>query len=201
MSEDSKPVIIPEKTQRLRDIIEETEKQFNHEVTITAGEAKRIELIRKMKNDTDKKEYMIMFNGLLSATVIVSAAHFFLFNDIFSIGFSIAAVVYYLIVRYRLKNATVVLADHKNNFDKYLWEGFYLKEMRYAAVKLAFFIFFPVLVVFLTDLMSVGQERIALWLGLLIAFFISSIAWLIYFSDDKVMLENIESDLKSLQYL
>ena len=55
MSEDSKPVIIPEKTQRLRDIIEETEKQFNHEVTITAGEAKRIELIRKMKNDTDKK--------------------------------------------------------------------------------------------------------------------------------------------------
>ncbi|CAG0902275.1 unnamed protein product, partial [Darwinula stevensoni] len=60
-----KPVVTEDATQKLRDLIDATEKEFNHELKITPGEAKRIELIRRMKEDTDKKEYMIMFNGLI----------------------------------------------------------------------------------------------------------------------------------------
>jgi hypothetical protein len=55
MSEEMKPVIIEDKTQKLQDIIDQTEKDFNFEKSISLGEAKRIELIRKMKQDTYKK--------------------------------------------------------------------------------------------------------------------------------------------------
>lgn len=201
MSEDIKPVIIEDKTQRLREIIEETEKQFNGEVKITPGEAKRIDLIRKMKQDTDRQEYMIMFNVLMLASTIAALIHFILFNTIFSLVCVVAGITYFIFIRQRLKSATLLLAEHKNNFDKYLWEGFYLKEMRYSAVKLAYFIFFPLLVVFLTDMFSGKDELLSLWVTVPIAFVISSVAWLIYFSDDKALFESIESDLKSLQYL
>jgi hypothetical protein len=201
MSEDIKPVIIEDKTQRLREIIEETEKQFNGEVKITPGEAKRIDLIRKMKQDTDRQEYMIMFNVLMLASTIAALIHFILFNTIFSLVCVVAGITYFIFIRQRLKSATILLAEHKNNFDKYLWEGFYLKEMRYSAVKLAYFIFFPLLVVFLTDMFSGKDELLSLWVTVPIAFVISSVAWLIYFSDDKALFESIESDLKSLQYL
>ena len=53
MSEDSKPVIFEAKTARLMDIISETEKQFGNQISPTPGEVKRLELIRKMKQDTD----------------------------------------------------------------------------------------------------------------------------------------------------
>mgnify|MGYP007060376796 CR=1 FL=1 len=201
MSEDVKPVIIEEKTQRLREIIEETEKQFNHEVKITPGEAKRIDLIRKMKQDTDKQEYMIMFNVLMLASTIASLVHFILFSKIFSLVCVLLGITYFIFIRQRLKSATILLAEHKNNFDKYLWEGFFLKEMRYSAVKLAYFIFFPLLLVFFTDLFSGKSELLSLWMTLPVAFFISTVAWLFFFSDDKAMFESLESDLKSLQYL
>lgn len=201
MSEDIKPVIIEDKTQRLREIIEETEKQFNGEVKITPGEAKRIDLIRKMKQDTDRQEYMIMFNVLMLASTIAALIHFILFNTIFSLVCVVAGITYFIFIRQRLKSATILLAEHKNNFDKYLWEGFYLKEMRYSAVKLAYFIFFPLFVVFLTDMFSGKDELLSLWVTVPIAFLISSVAWLIYFSDDKALFESFESDLKSLQYL
>lgn len=201
MSEDIKPVIIEDKTQRLIEIIEETEKQFNGEVKITPGEAKRIDLIRKMKQDTDRQEYMIMFNVLMLASTFAALIHFILFNTIFSLVCVVAGITYFIFIRQRLKSATLLLAEHKNNFDKYLWEGFYLKEMRYSAVKLAYFIFFPLLVVFLTDMFSGKDELLSLWVTVPIAFVISSVAWLIYFSDDKALFESIESDLKSLQYL
>jgi hypothetical protein len=201
MSEDIKPVIIEDKTQRLKDIIAETEKHFNHEVKISPGEAKRIELIRKMKQDTDKQEYMIMFNVLMLVSTISAFLHFVFFNTYFSLVCVVAGIAYFIFIRQRLKSATILLTEHKNNFDKYLWEGFYLKEMRYSAVKLAYFIFFPLFVVFLTDMVSGVDGPLSLWLSVPIAFVFSSIAWLIYFSDDKAMYESLESDLKSLQYL
>ncbi len=201
MSEDIKPVVIEDKTQRLRDIIEETEKHFNHEVKISPGEAKRIELIRKMKQDTDKQEYMIMFHVLMLVSTISAFLHFVFFNTYFSLVCVVAGIAYFIFIRQRLKSATILLTEHKNNFDKYLWEGFYLKEMRYSAVKLAYFIFFPLFVVFLTDLVSGVDGHLSLWLSVPIAFVFSSIAWLIYFSDDKALYESLESDLKSLQYL
>ena len=201
MSEDIKPVVIEDKTQRLRDIIEETEKHFNHEVKISPGEAKRIELIRKMKQDTDKQEYMIMFHVLMLVSTISAFLHFVFFNTYFSLVCVVAGIAYFIFIRQRLKSATILLTEHKNNFDKYLWEGFYLKEMRYSAVKLAYFIFFPLFVVFLTDVVSGADGHLSLWLSMPIAFVFSSIAWLIYFSDDKALYESLESDLKSLQYL
>ncbi len=201
MSEDIKPVIIEDKSQRLRDIIEETERQFNHEVKISPGEAKRIELIRKMKQDTDKQEYMIMFNVLMLVSTISALLHFIFFNTIFSLVCVVAGITYFIFIRQRLKSATILLVEHKTNFDKYLWEGYYLKEMRYSAVKLAYFIFFPLFVVFLTNVLSGMDGQLTLWLSVPIAFVISSVAWLIYFSDDKALFESFESDLKSLQYL
>ena len=94
-----------------------------------------------------------------------------------------------------------MLTEYKNNFDKYLWEGFYLKEMRYSAVKLAYLVFFPLFIVFLTDLFNGADGRISFWMGLAVAAVISTIGWFIFFSDDKDTLESIESELKSLEYL
>ena len=127
--------------------------------------------------------------------------HFFIYKSVFTLIGVVIGLVYYLFTRQKLKLATYQLAEHKNNFDKYLWEGYYLKEMRYSAVKLAYFLFFPLLIVFITDLFSGNEERITLWVDLLVAAVISSIGWLIFFSDDKEALESIESELKSLEYL
>ncbi|MBK6497819.1 MAG: hypothetical protein IPG00_06475 [Saprospiraceae bacterium] len=199
MADDMTPYIRENKSQKIQDIVTETENTFQHEGNITLGESKRIELIRKMKQDTDKREYMMMFNALMIGLTIVSTAHFVVFGSIFALVSILLCLVYFVYIRKRLTMATLNLTEHKNNFDRYLWEGFYLKEMRYSAVKLAYFIFFPLLLVFTTDLIS--DERITFWLGILIAAAISSIGWLIFFSDDKNVLESIESELKSLEFL
>lgn len=201
MSDDSKPVIIEDKTQHLRDIIEETEAQFEASTKLTPGEAKRIELIRKMKSDTDKKEYMIMFNSLMILVIALSFVHFTLYGHYLALGFGLAGIAYFIVVRLRLRNAAVKLTEYKNNFDRYLWEGFYLKEMRHSAVKLAFFIFFPFLLVFVSDLISGSDDRLTYWLCILAGFVLSSLAWLFYFGDDKNALDSIESDLRALEYL
>jgi uncharacterized membrane protein (DUF485 family) len=196
-----KPVVTEDATQKLRDLIDATEKEFNHELKITPGEAKRIELIRRMKEDTDKKEYMIMFNGLIIGLLLTGIVHFFMYNSIFTVIGVVLGLVYYLFTRHKLKLATYELAEHKNNFDKYLWEGYHLKEMRYSAVKLAYFLFFPLVAVFFTDIMSTRADGLSISLSVCIAAGISAIGWLIFFADDKNMLETIESDLNSLQYL
>lgn len=196
-----KPVITEDATQKLRDLIDATEKEFNHELRITPGEAKRIELIRRMKEDTDKKEYMIMFNGLIICLVLTGIVHFLIYWSVFTLVGLVIALVYYLLTRQKLKQATYQLAEHKNNFDKYLWEGYHLKEMRYSAVKLAYFLFFPLLVIFFTDIMITRADGFSIWISLCVAAFISAIGWFIFFTDDKNMLETIESDLNSLQYL
>ncbi len=201
MSEESKPVILEDKTQHLRDIIEATEAEFTAREKLSPGEAKRIELIRKMKSDTDKKEYMIMFNILMALVVISSVVHFIFYGHYAVLAVTIAGLLYFVLVRLKLRNATFKLSDYKNNFDKYLWEGFYLKEMRHSAVKLAFLIFFPLLMVFISDLISGSDDRISYWLSILVGFVLSSLAWLFFFGDDKNSLEIIESDLRALQYL
>lgn len=202
MSEEMKPYIVEDKSQKIQDIIEATEETFGSQNNnLSLGEAKRIELIRKMKQDTDKHEYMIMFNVLMIALAVVSLVHFVYFGTVFSLLSVAFCLIYFVYIRKRLTLATLKLTDYKNNFDKYLWEGFYLKEMRYSAVKLAYLIFFPLLIVFISDLFSGSDERISLWMGICIAAVISSIGWLIYFSDDKNALESIESELKSLEFL
>ncbi|MGB4957974.1 MAG: hypothetical protein WBO36_00795, partial [Saprospiraceae bacterium] len=134
MSEEISPVWREQKSQRLQDIVFAAERSQTTEVKISAGEAKRIELIRKMKNDTDKQEYMIMFNGLMIALSISALCHFIFYGSNFSMFCFVVSLVYFFYIRKRLTSATLQLMEYKNNFDKYLWEGFYLKEMRYSAV-------------------------------------------------------------------
>jgi putative effector of murein hydrolase LrgA (UPF0299 family) len=201
MSEVSKPVIIEEKTAKIMNIISETDQQFGQQINPTPGEVKRIELIRKMKQDTDKKEYMIMFNCLMIGLSVVSLVHFALYGTIISLVCVMFCLIYFVFIRKRLTSATLQLAEYKNNFDRYLWEGFYLKEMRYSAVKLAYFIFFPFFVVFLVDLIRWDEKNTIMWMSILIAAMLSTLAWWIYFRDDRDALESIESELKSLKYM
>lgn len=201
MSEDMKPYIVEDKTKMLQEMVASFDTESDIPNNISLGEAKRIELIRKMKQDTDKKEYMIMFNVLMIALAVVSVVHFVMYGSIFSLISMLVCLIYFVYIRKKLTTATLLLSEYKNNFDKYLWEGFYLKEMRYSAVKLAYFIFFPLLLVFLTDLLRGYDGRISIWTGLTVAVVISSAGWLIFFADDKDALESIESELKSLEYL
>ena len=79
-----KPVYIEDKTKKLLEIIRESEAEFlnetKSEIKMSPGEAKRIELIRRMKEDTDKIEYMVMFNVLMIALTVVALIHFVLFG-------------------------------------------------------------------------------------------------------------------------
>lgn len=205
MSAQMKPVYIEDKTKKLLEIIRESEAEFlnetKSEIKISPGEAKRIELIRRMKEDTDKIEYMIMFNVLMIALTVVALIHFVLFGKIFSLVCVVLGLTYFVYIRKKLTHFTLSLSNYKDNFDRYLWEGFHLKEMRYSAVKLAYFLFFPLFVVFVSDFFRTEDERLSTWLGIGIAAIISGLAWMIYFSDDKESLESIESELKSLEYL
>jgi hypothetical protein len=196
-----KPVEIEDATKKLMDIIESTEKEFETPVNITAGEAKRIELIRRMKQDTDKSEYMIMLNILMVGLTIASGVHYFYFGSIISIVAFVIGLGYFIFFRKRIKSASSMLAEYKNDFDRYLWEGFYLKEMRYNGVRLAYLLFFPLFTVFLVDVLSENAEYISFYISIIIAAVISTIGWMIFFKNDQHTLDIIESDLKSLHYL
>lgn len=190
-----------ENTKKIHEIMIEIEENPTIGIKITPGEAKRIELIRKMKQDTDKKEYMVMFNVLMIGVALISFVHFVLINSLISLIFMVVSIGYFIFTRKRLTAETLKLAEYKNNFDRYLWEGFHLKEMRYYAVKIAYFIFFPLLAVLFADLLRIEDERVSFWIGMAVALILSTIAWSIYFSDDEEMLRSIESDLKALEYL
>jgi hypothetical protein len=196
-----KPVITEEATQRLRNIIEETERSFNNEISITPGEAKRIELIRRMKEDTDKHDYMIMLNVLIGVLCLSALVHYFYFGSFLSLIAFVSGLMYFLFIRFRLKTVTQKLIEYKHDFDKYLWEGYYLKEMRFSALKLAFIIFYPLVIILISDLVSGEYNTLPTWLSIVIAIGISTVGWLIYFNDDKSVLDTIEDDLNSLQYL
>ena len=73
--------------------------------------------------------------------------------------------------------------------------------MRYSAVKLAYFLFFPFFTVFLVDLIRGIENNTAMWMAVLIAAILSTLGWWIYFRDDRDALKKIESDLKSLEYI
>lgn len=67
--------------------------------------------------------------------------------------------------------------------------------------KVGLFCLFSTVSSIFTDIFRDTDERISLWMGIIVAFVISSLGWLIYFADDKEVLEDIESELKSLEYL
>lgn len=202
MAEEINPYVREFKTQRLQEIVAQFENQDITEMPeMTLAETRRIELMRKMKEDTDKKEYMIMLNAIVIVSAIVMLVHYILFNNFLAIACLVVVLVYFLFVRRQLTKVTLQLSSFKNDFDRYLWEGFHLKEMRFSAVKLTFLVFFPLLTVFLWDIL-LGQSSLnGVWSNFLIALGISTMAWLVFFYDDKVVLEGIEVDLKALDYL
>jgi hypothetical protein len=106
--------------------------------------------------------------------------HFVVFGKIFALVSVVLGLAYFVFIRKKLTHFTLNLSNYKDNFDRYLWEGFHLKEMRYSAVKLAYFIFFPLFVVFVSDFFRTDDERLATWLAIMIAAIISGIAWMIY---------------------
>jgi len=201
MAEDHKPYVIENKTKVLREIMDQVDATLAPGFSITVGEAKRIELIRKMKQDKDKQEYLMMLNGLAIAVVCTGTLHLLFAFTWWPLIIAFITLAYVFFVRRRLTTATQALTQWKNDFDRYLWEGFYLKEMRFSATKLAFILFFPWLVIMLTDVLHGGKSVTPLWVSALIAYAISTLAWYLFFSDDSAGLESIESELKSLEYL
>jgi hypothetical protein len=199
-----KPYMQDSDQKSIMDIINESDPLANsstEKVQLTPGEAKRMELIRKMKSDTDKIEYMYMLNGLMLGLICITIWHFMSFRSWISIGCMAAAVIYFLLVRYKLRQATLKLSEYKNDFDTYLWEGFHIKEMRYAAVKFAYLILFPFLCVLIIDVLSGNEGGVSFTTKILTALAISTTGWFIFFNDDQRNLEAIETDLKALDYM
>lgn len=202
MSEDINPYVREYKTQRLQEIVAMFEQEPNAEKPeLSIADSKRVELMRKMKEDTDKKEYMVMLNALVIMAAIVMLTHYIFFMNFVVIIGIIVILAFFVFVRRRLTRVTLDLSTYKNDFDRYLWEGFHLKEMRYSAIKLAFLLFFPLIVVFLGDIVMGYNSLDGIWSNFLIALAISTMGWLVFFYDDKSILENIEVDLKALAYM
>lgn len=197
-----KPYMKVEDNKSIMDIINENDPDPKVEPAyISPGEAKRIELIRKMKNDTDKFEYMIMLNVLMGTLVVTAIWHFMTYRSWLAIVTMGLGIVYFFATRVKLRGATLKLTEFKNDFDRYLWEGFHLKEMRHSAVKLAYIVFFPLVCVLLIDVLAGYSMEIPFINKILAALTISTIGWLIFFNDDKTGLDAIETDLKALSYL
>jgi hypothetical protein len=197
-----KPYMTDYNQKSVIDIINEHDTESKpDQAYMSPGEAKRIELIRKMKTDTDKIEYMIMLNVLMGTLVVTSIWHFMTYRSWLSIISMGLGVVYFFATRVKLRGATLQLSSFKNDFDRYLWEGFHLKEMRHSAVKLAYILFFPLVCVLLMDVVAGYSMEIPFINKILAALTVSTIGWLIFFNDDKTGLEAIETDLKALSYL
>ena len=69
-----KPVYREDATKGIQDLIEASEKQHPSNTEQWIEERKK-QLILKMKEDTDNKEYPIMLNGLILVLVAMSAIH------------------------------------------------------------------------------------------------------------------------------
>lgn len=202
MSEDSNPYIREEKTQRLQEIVAQFENNPDDTFSeLSLADSKRVELMKKMKEDTDKKEYMIMLNAIVIFAAVVMLIHYIVFNKLLTILFLLLILGFFVFVKKRLTTVTLKLPSYKTDFDKYLWEGFHLKEMRYSAVKLTYLVFFPLIVVFSVDIIMNYNSLNGAWSNFLIALAISTMGWMVFFYDDKMLLESIEVDLKALEYM
>ncbi len=202
MSQESNPFERELKTQRIQDIIAQFEQEDDVTSTdLSLADAMRVDLMKKMKEDTDKKEYMIMLNAIVIFASAVLLTHFIIFNQLLVIAIILIILAFFVFVRKRLTMVTLQLPAYKNDFDTYLWEGFHLKEMRYSAVKLSYLLFFPLIVVLGWDIVMGYSSLNGLWNNFIIALAISTMGWLIYFYDDKTILESIEVDLKALEYM
>lgn len=64
-----------------------------------------------------------------------------------------------------------------------------------------FFDILPVITVFLWDIVMVQNSLNGIWTNFIVALAVSTMGWIIFFHDDKTVLEGIEVDLKALEYM
>lgn len=201
MSEFEQPYIKENASQYLMDIVDKYDNAATQSSTLTAGELKRIELMRAMKSDTDKVEYVLMLQFLVGIMLLLGVWYIFTTGNYLAILPIILGIGYTLFVKSRLRDYAHRLQEFKHNFDQYLLEGYSLKEMRYNAVKLGYLVFFPFIAYFLVVNFLNGDNYVPWWVGLIVALAISTIGWLWFFKDDADKLRSLESDINSLQYL
>lgn len=168
---------------------------------LSVAQQKRLELITKMTQDKDPVEYMRIFTAFTLFVLIISAVHLIFSFSVISLIVLVICAIYYLFVRKRLASDTIRLKQITQDFDKYLWDGFHLKEMRQSAVKLAVYALFPFTMVFLAEVFLPIPPNAPVWLFYAASIMISTVVWWVYYNEDTDNLERLESDLKALQYL
>jgi len=168
---------------------------------LTVAQRKRLELITRMTQDRDPVEYMRIFTFLTVWVLCCGLAKAVFSLSIAAIVLIVASIAYFLFVRKRLASDTIRLQQNTSDFDRYLWEGFQLKEMRQSAVKLGLYLFLPISMVFLGDLLFSVSTDAPAWLFYLGAYSINLIVWWFFFQEDAEHLESLSSDLNALQYL
>lgn len=200
MSENMKPVEPVFKADKLFEIVSKTSSSVTSSGHSDLALMKRAELLTKMKSEKDKRDYMILFNILMTVVIVLAFVFFLKYYHAAGAIIFILGLIYFIFIRRRLTQATLGLAKLERDSDEYLWEGYYLKEMRYSAVKLAYFIFFPAVLIFGSYLL-IYENIHYFWTNTLLAYVISSLAWIVFFFDDQTLLDQLESELNTLRYL
>lgn len=191
-----KPVYREDATKGIQDLIEASEKQHPSNTEQWIEERKK-QLILKMKEDTDNKEYPIMLNGLILVLVAMSAIH--IINGLFLFTLVlVAGVLYYIFTTKKLKKAIHQLQEHQNNLDQYMYDGYLIKDTRFTAVKFAFLLFFPIICYMGFRFIEDTTYTLPVWQYMVTAVAISSVAWFIFFSDDQTYLEQLDNEIKGL---
>lgn len=201
MSGSEHPYIKENASQFIMDVVDKYDTSSVDTSALTPGELKRIELMRMMKEDSDKVEYLWILYFLQALIVVFGLWYMYIYASYLPLIPIIFGFIYIVFLRQRLRHYAQRLLSHKDNFDTYLFEGFSLKEMRYNAVKFAYLVFFPFAVFFIYYAFFSHEVYLPWWLSMVVAFVISGLGWLWYFKDDAEKLSNLESDLNSLQYL
>jgi positive regulator of sigma E activity len=193
-SKDIKPVIIEDKTARLRETVSHYYNSESEDGTLSPEELRKAEIIRKMREDNDMKAYPLMLHLLLTLLIGSTLAAFITERSGFALLMLCVGSAIILIIRYRLKTAIQQLYHYKNDFSRYVWEGYYIKEMRHNAVKLLYILLFPVIIIFCESVIS-GGEQVNIWIRILLAFLISTPGWLLVFEDDRKHMKSLRKEL------
>lgn len=200
MAQNMKPVEPVYKTEKLFEFANKADQNLIPAEQTELASMKRQELLLKMKSESDKRDYMVIFNILMGAVIISAFVFFISFHHVAGAAVLVVGLLYFVFIRRRLTQVTVHLSSMDRSGDDFLWEGFYLKEMRYNAVKLAYFVFFPIIPLFM-GYVTLNESVYYFWTNTLVAYSISSLAWLVYFFDDQMMLDQLEAELNTLKYL
>lgn len=192
-----KPVYSEDATKPIIDIIESMEKE-----KLNSGQSwileRKLELIQKMKEDTDNREYPIMFYMIIGFVLALSAYHVIFNQSYYLIAMIVVALGYYFFVSRKLKKAILKLQADKEDIDDYMHDGYFIKDIRLAAVKLAYLLFFPVICFLAYRMIEDTSQTLPLWQYFVPAVIISSLAWFMFFSDDQGHLDALELEMKGL---